>query len=299
MWDVKEIGTDMVYRISKWNEVFERSDTRKLKVLSWVAVPTSFSSHGYQSMIDEFGDDAPSIYGAWCALVAIAASCPVRGTLANGRGNPLPISHISRQTGFPSSVFEKLIAWAKQDTIHWIEEIEAVAAVENPDFSTEKQLSGKSPDDLPATSRRFPESSRLPDPTQPNPTRHHPTQPNPTGPGDDGSIGGGDFDLSGMDWHGVKDRAIRLCTALGTKGSNVAEQREAWDVCAVAMAIDRASLIAELVSGIRGGNIKKPWPYVRKSIENACQERGVAFNRLAERLRSAKSETEKLQEAST
>lgn len=167
--------SDPVYRIAKWNDVFERSDTRKVtRALKWVAMPTSFSSHGYHCLLDEFGDEAPAIYGAWCALVAVAANCTVRGVLSNSRGRALPLTHLVRMSGFPPGVFQKLIEWASREEIQWLEVVDNPellcksaasdvpsseadsSPVENTDFPEEKRASRQSPDNLPAISRQSP-----------------------------------------------------------------------------------------------------------------------------------------------
>ena len=109
------------YRIAKWKETFEKSDAKRIAALSWISLPTSFASNGYQSLLDEFGDDAPAMYGAWCALACFASTCPVRGTLASGRHEPIPLHRIARVTGFPPPIFERLFAWATRPEIGWLE----------------------------------------------------------------------------------------------------------------------------------------------------------------------------------
>ena len=109
------------YRISSWSETFETADSRKHKSLSWVSLPIDRQSNGYQSMIDHFGDDAPSVYGAWCVLISIAAGCPVRGVLASSRGNAFSISRIARMAHMPQEVFERLIPWALRKEVGWLE----------------------------------------------------------------------------------------------------------------------------------------------------------------------------------
>ena len=110
-----------ILAIAKWNEAFENSNSRKLKRMEWVPMPTDLiGSTGYNLMLDEFESEAPSIYGAWSALVAIASQCSTRGTLADGQGNPLKISHLSRKSGFPAETFERLIEWATSKEVSWL-----------------------------------------------------------------------------------------------------------------------------------------------------------------------------------
>lgn len=136
--------TQIIYKIVAWNETFETAESRKHKSLSWVSMPIDRQSSGYQSMIDHFGDDAPAIYGAWCAMVSIAAACPTRGTLASSKGEPYSIRRIARMAHMPEKPFEQLFHWAIQPNVGWL------VACENGQSSVE--TSHHQGDDQPSTS---------------------------------------------------------------------------------------------------------------------------------------------------
>jgi hypothetical protein len=167
----------VVYRIAKWREVFEKSESRKLKTTSWVSLPIAFSSSGYHSLLDEFGDDAAAIYGCWCALLLIAAGCNVRGMLADSRGNPLRISWIARTSGLPVGMFERLVAWASTSEVGWLEKVEADSVqsliAENQANSLVSCGLGESPTNPPESwqNSRATEQNR----TLQNKTSHHTT----------------------------------------------------------------------------------------------------------------------------
>lgn len=110
-----------VYRIAKWDKVFENAESRRIKHLEWVAWPIRLDSAGYDALIDEFGEDSPAVYGAWCALVCIAATCHKRGTLADSKGRPYSIARIARKAHMPVVWFEKLVAWASTEDVAWLE----------------------------------------------------------------------------------------------------------------------------------------------------------------------------------
>lgn len=114
-----------IWAIAKWTDVFETAESRRHRTLAWVSMPVGFSSSGYQSLLVEFSDDAPSIYGAWCALVGFAAQCPTRGILATSQGRPITWSHVARVTGFPTAVFERLFEWASHPSVAWLVPVEA------------------------------------------------------------------------------------------------------------------------------------------------------------------------------
>jgi hypothetical protein len=110
-----------VYRIAKFEEVFTKRDARKAKVLHWVSVPTGFQSNGYQSLVEDFGDEAPAIYGAWCALVAVAARCPIEGVLSTSRGRPITPERAANIAFMPAEPFRKLFKWAASESVGWLE----------------------------------------------------------------------------------------------------------------------------------------------------------------------------------
>lgn len=110
-----------VYQISRWSEVFENSESRKLKTLGWVSFPVDLDSTGYHSLIDTFKKDAPTIYGAWTALVCVAAKCHKRGVLASTNGQPMPLSLIASKARFSLGVMQRMWDWATSESVGWIE----------------------------------------------------------------------------------------------------------------------------------------------------------------------------------
>lgn len=110
-----------IYRVARWNETFETHESRKYKALTWVSLPIDFHSNGYQLMLDEFGDEAPTVYGAWCALLGVAGHSPVRGTLATQKGVGYSPERIARLAHMPAEPFRKLIKWASSETVGWLE----------------------------------------------------------------------------------------------------------------------------------------------------------------------------------
>ena len=110
-----------VYQIAKWRETFETADSRRHRSLHWVSWPIEPESNGYQSLVDQRPDDAPAIYGAWAALITIAARCPKRGVLATSRGEPLTPERCARMAYMPAEPFRKLFDWASSESVRWLE----------------------------------------------------------------------------------------------------------------------------------------------------------------------------------
>lgn len=260
-----------VWRIRKWAETFERAESRKLKVLTWVAMPVAFTGSGYNAMLDEFGDDAPAIYGAWAALCGFAAQCHIRGTLGDGRGNPLTIRHIARVTGFPPAIFDRLFAWAQRPEIGWLEPVSVAEVLEHLEQTQQKSrdlaISGESPDDPPMPPQNPPS-------TQPNQT-----QPNITGQdivrrsGVWGECGSGAFfDLvveTANLMHGMKGRG--QLTGL--------DRDTVWRMAWIACDTDRPSLL-DALARIREGDVKKPANYLASVLRKLCEREGGQWDRL-------------------
>lgn len=250
-----------VYRISKWREVFETSESRKYKRLSWYALPIDFASTGYHAMLDEFESDAPALYGAWCALVAVAASCTVRGVLASSRGRSLPVSQIARMTGFPPAIFEKLFVWATRSEIGWLEEVDFENAQENTDFSEPESTPGYSPGDLPEPSRH---AGRIP--ALHNITVHNRTLQNTTTTEQRTVVG--DVVVDEIDLEEVKRQAAKLWASKTVQKH--LSRREVWEVAWVAVAIGNLDLCGELYDSIRAGKFGKLKPWIRGAMVKCC-----------------------------
>lgn len=135
----------MVYCISRWKEVFEKSDARRASALKWISCPISFNSTGYQDLLESFdGMTAAALYGAWLALCQIAASSPIRGQLSGQKGEPYTPGRLSRLSGLPPELFEKLIPWCVK--VGWLVPLES--ATENAGNTGVPQSSGESPENL-------------------------------------------------------------------------------------------------------------------------------------------------------
>jgi hypothetical protein len=275
------IRDSTVYRIAKWDEVFERAESRKLKALTWVSVPTSFNSNGYQCMLDEFQDTAPAIYGAWCALVAIAASCTVRGTLCNSRGSPLPTTHLARISGFPRPIFDQLIDWASRTEIGWL------VPSTNDEISEKLRENGTSGDRrgiVGGSSGDSPDYQTRPDQTEPDLTQPNPTQPDKTGAGLSSVVGGGgvgsdcrsltEAELLRVDSESVNAFGGRLSDTLLGFGL---DQRSIGRTARMALAAGVRSAVLETARAAKAPSVRSPKRYWDAAIKKIFAEAGFDF----------------------
>ena len=150
----------VVYEIARWSEVFETSESRKLKSLPWIAERTDFTSTGWQSGLDEFGPaEWPAIYGAWMVIVRTAATAKNRGRLCGDKGEPWSASRIARPSGICPELIARAFNWAVR--IGWLLPVEIT--------------SGDSPGNLP-------ERRENPTTTGQDRTGHNKTERNGTEP---------------------------------------------------------------------------------------------------------------------
>jgi len=115
----------MTMYIPGWEEHFEISQSKRVpegKALSWVAMPTSHQSREYRRILRS--EHGPSVFGAWCAIVQLAAKMPKRGTLADKSG-PLEIEDIADEIGFPCEIVRHAVSVLMSDGINWLHQIDA------------------------------------------------------------------------------------------------------------------------------------------------------------------------------
>lgn len=153
------------YQIANWHETFETADSRRHKSLTWVSLPNDLQSNGYQTLIEQQPDHAAELYGAWCALIAVASKCPTRGVLAASNGSAYTVQRLATLTYLPVETMQRLIDWATTQSVGWLE------VCDSPDCQTT--------DTRDQTTVNQPTNSddckpvELPYLTQPNPTNTH------------------------------------------------------------------------------------------------------------------------------
>jgi hypothetical protein len=281
------VAGEQIWRIAKWASTFENSASRKLKALHWVSMPVNFASNGYQCLLDEFGDDAPAIYGAWCALVSVAAQCNRRGVLASDSGKPLRLNHVARTTGFPESVFRRLFDWASSDSVKWLipasyDEVKAeFSALENQSSVDSANASADSANasadsanasadsaDASAEKPEYPTDQTLPTITR---TKQTPTPTNQAYPAAGAGGGGLCFDLE------AGKRAAERLRKRFTKDELPTELCFHLGVAAVAI---EPTFISTIIADASGGKVKSPRRYILSACQNMAKRHGWEWERL-------------------
>jgi len=107
-------------QIANWSR-FEASDSRKCKVMQWVAVPINHSGLGYLEIMAH--PDGIRMIGGWLLILQVAAQCPTRGLLVADSGRILGAREIALKTRAPEEDITSCIALLLQNG--WIEEVES------------------------------------------------------------------------------------------------------------------------------------------------------------------------------
>lgn len=98
-------------RITDWNEHFENNRTRDLKVMSWLPVPVKLGGDGYTEILDH--PNGAAHFGAWIAILQVAAGCDERGTLLRGNRSGVRAPHdaqsLARMTRIPIEIIEEAL----------------------------------------------------------------------------------------------------------------------------------------------------------------------------------------------
>lgn len=106
-----------IYSIRDWDSNFEKSESRKIKNLTWIPIPNSHDKAPFRRLAKL--PNSPEIFAAWVLIVQVASKMPVRGVLENSDG-PLTSEDFSLMTGFPVEIFEVALKELQKPGIRWI-----------------------------------------------------------------------------------------------------------------------------------------------------------------------------------
>lgn len=107
----------ILYRITDWDEHFENSRTRTMKIMRWVPLPNKHDGDGYTALIE--GPNGVECYACWVTITQVASRCRPRGTLVRVNCQPHDARSLSRMTRIPADLFD--IALPRLVEIGWLE----------------------------------------------------------------------------------------------------------------------------------------------------------------------------------
>lgn len=139
----------IAYRIVGWADNFETAENRKLRHLTWVKLPTKQEGDGFTALMGDHPNGCAH-FGAWTALVQLAAKCSCRGVLIRSLGSrvvPHDLTTICRITRVPIEVLKEAIPRLVE--IGWLEEIDASYLTPSPELPAEQDGLPSGQDGLP------------------------------------------------------------------------------------------------------------------------------------------------------
>jgi len=262
-----------VYRVKGWAEVYETADSRKHKSLQWVSIPIGFDSDGFVRLVEEFGEEAPAIYGAWIALVLVAARCPIRGVLSTSNGDPISEARLAFVSHFPGTVFGKLVAWAAR--IGWLEAMPADDVRQTIERQQKRvRLAG-------IDGQSIEDRATIELPNKPNQTIPNQTLPNPTQQTVQSVVGGGGDSvgrvLAKADFESVPSDAVeRLADSLGPVSLRFTMERpKRGRLARVALAAGVRAEVLSLVRACGASTTRDPLRYWAGGLAKIFTEAGV------------------------
>jgi hypothetical protein len=95
-----------------------------MKMMTWVAMPVRLDGGGYTLLMEQ--EDGPQIFGAWCAMIQVAAKCTPRGSFLKSDGKAMDFKAIARITRMPKELIEKAfntLNGSIESDLDWIEEV--------------------------------------------------------------------------------------------------------------------------------------------------------------------------------
>jgi len=118
----------MMYRIRDWERHYEKAESRRVKTLNWIPIPTRHDGSGFRRVAAH--ERAPDLFAAWVLIVEVAAKMPTRGRLIKD-GKPLTAKDLHYRTGFPEAIFDLAFQTLTAPEIGWLERVTDDGVLEN------------------------------------------------------------------------------------------------------------------------------------------------------------------------
>lgn len=104
-------------KISRWQELYENSESRKLKRLNWIPIPNNHDGEKYAEMMEE--EHGLIIFACFVLMLQVASKCKPRGSLIRDDGTTYNSIGLSRKTRGKKEWFDIAIPFLLK--IGWIE----------------------------------------------------------------------------------------------------------------------------------------------------------------------------------
>jgi len=135
----------MTLVINNWAENFEKADNRRLKIFSWVAVPTKMDGKKFRRLAKV--KNGLEIFGAFILLLELAGKMPSKGALRDADGD-LSFEDMELMTGFPAKQFENAVSVLISPEIGWLSDNTRAAPGRHSTYSTEQNSTKQNRTDM-------------------------------------------------------------------------------------------------------------------------------------------------------
>ena len=119
----------IIYRIKNWDSVYENNRTRELKNLGWIPLPLGHDGDGYTTLMSH--ENGAALFGAWIAVIQVAAKCDPRGTLVRKSQIPHSSATLSRITRIQVRLLDEMLDVCLTEC-NWLEIIDLQFNAEIP-----------------------------------------------------------------------------------------------------------------------------------------------------------------------
>lgn len=113
---------EKLYRVRNWEKLYERNRTRDMVRMHWLALPVKIEGDGYLYLMDQ--ENGAAIFGAFVAILEVAALCEPRGTLIRSTGVPHDERSLARKTRMDPAIISQALEHCTSKECKWLEFID-------------------------------------------------------------------------------------------------------------------------------------------------------------------------------
>lgn len=104
-------------KISRWNELYENAESRKIINARWLALPNQHDGERYSEIMES--KNSLEIFTCWILMLQVASRCKPRGSLLRDNGTPYDSIGLARKTRGKPEWFDIAIPFLLK--LAWIE----------------------------------------------------------------------------------------------------------------------------------------------------------------------------------
>jgi hypothetical protein len=108
----------IAYEIANWEGHYEKSQGRRVKNHTWVAVPNKHDGGGFRRITVQ--ENSTDLFAAWVLIVQVASKCPARGLLVSAEGMAIDAEEMAVKTGFPVRIFSSAFSFFCSERMGWL-----------------------------------------------------------------------------------------------------------------------------------------------------------------------------------